>query len=382
MLLLGMLLGYISSCSRLDQVALLKSELPLMWKGMTGISPGKGMVDYPSDGPADIPKAYAMVLLAAVQAQRAQRGFPEAGRISGLWLLENVDENRNGITGWGVPVAWDAYGDGSVNPASTEYTISTAIVVHALLDWAEATDDAPRGRILDVVLAASKPYFDQTMRTPAGLMPYSLSLSDRKYDTFNPAAYMAGQMQRLSRLVDNPTQSELLRKAADQTMRALLEHRKINSATGSWYWNYSIQEDNSNDLPHASYIVDGIRTYIFYGGRLATAFDRARVLSHLDEFLGEKSPDIRAWPRLRPEVTLAARSYDIGMALHIACSEPSMANLRARLIGATPAYKNQDGLYLKYPATLKDRNFVVREYETYMLRGFESCLANLGEVSK
>jgi hypothetical protein len=183
-------------------------------------------------------------------------------------------------------------------------------------------------------------------------------------------------MQRLSKLVNDPGQSLLLRKAADQTMLAMLEHRKINSATGSWYWNYSVQEDNSNDLPHASYIVDGIRTYILHGGRHATAFDRAKVLAHLDEFLGEKAPEIRAWPKLRPEVTVPARSYDIGMALNVACSEPTMASTRARLIGATPAYKNKEGDYLKYPAASKDSNFVVREYETYMLRGFETCLAH------
>ncbi|MBN8499399.1 hypothetical protein [Accumulibacter sp.] len=373
---MGMVVASLAACSKVDEAALLKAELPLMWVRMAGPSPGKGLVDYPSDGPADIPKAYAMILLAAVDAQRAGRGFPEAGTVSGLWLLDHADENRNGITGWGVPVAWDAYGDGSENPASTEYTIATAIAVHALLDWAGEPGTAPRDRIMEVVLAASQPYFDASMRTPAGLLPYSLSPPDRRYDTFNPAAYMAGQMQRLSRLVNDPGQAELLRQAADQTMQALLDHRKVNPATGSWYWNYSVQEDSSNDLPHASYVVDGIRTYIRHGGRLAAAFDREKVLAHLDEFLGEKTPDIRAWPRLRPDVTLAARSYDIGMALHVACTEPAMAGLRTRLIAATPAYKDPDGQYLKYPAASKERNFVVREYETYLLRGFETCLAH------
>jgi hypothetical protein len=375
-LFFAMAIASLAACSRVNEADLLKSEVHLMWARVAGPFPGKGLVDYPSDGPADIPKAYGMVLLAAVDALQAGRGFPEAGTVSGQWLLDHSDENSNGISGWGVPVAWDAYGDGSVNPANTEYTISTAIAIHALLDWMEASGVAPRDRIMKVVLASSRPYFDSFMRTPAGLMPYSLLSQDRRYDTFNPAAYIAGQMQRLSRLVSDTGQAVLLREAADQTMQALLDHRKVNPATGSWYWNYSVQEENSNDLPHASYIVDGIRTYIRHGGRLAAAFDRDKVMAHLDEFLGEKASDIRGWPKLRNDVTMPARSYDIGMALHIACTEPTLANLRERLILGISAYKNPAGQYLKYPAASKEKNFVVREYETYLLRGFETCLAH------
>ncbi len=375
-LFFAMAIASLAACSRVDEADLLKSEVHHMWARMAGPFPGKGLVDYPSDGPADIPKAYGMVLLAAVDALQAGRGFPEAGTVSGLWLLDHSDENSNGITGWGVPVAWDAYGDGSVNPANTEYTISTAIAIHALLDWMEAPGIVPRDRIMKVVRAASRPYYDSSMRTPAGLMPYSLLSQDRRYDTFNPAAYIAGQMQRLSRLVSDPGQAVLLREAADQTMQALLDHRKVNPATGSWYWNYSVQEENPNDLPHASYIVDGIRTYIRYGGRLAAAFDRDKVIAHLDEFLGEKASNIRGWPKLRPDITTLARSYDIGMALHIACTEPALANLRERIIAGISAYKNPAGQYLKYPAASKEKNFVVREYETYLLRGFETCLAH------
>src|SRR5690606_28257631 len=119
---------------------------------------------------------------------------------AGQWLLQHGDENQNGIIGWGVPVAWDAYGDGSINPKDTEYTISTAIAVDALLSWLDFSDADLRAKILDVIERSLEPYLNSSMRTPAGLLPYSLMVSDRRYDTFNPAAYLAGQMQRFSHL--------------------------------------------------------------------------------------------------------------------------------------------------------------------------------------
>src|SRR5690606_11942402 len=122
----------------------------------------------------------------------------EIGFNAGQWLLQHDDENQDGTIGWGVPVAWDAYGDGSVNPKDTEYTISTAIAVDALLSWLDFSDTSLHARILNTVEQSLEPYLDGSMRTPAGLLPYSLMPSDRKYDTFNPAAYLAGQLQRFS----------------------------------------------------------------------------------------------------------------------------------------------------------------------------------------
>ncbi len=344
--------------------------------------PGRGMTDYPSDLPDDIPKAYAMVLLGEIARGRLLGAgeVPRPGPVAGTWLLDHADENRDGVTGWGVPIAWDAYGDGSINPANTEYAISTAISIHALLDWAEVSDKAPRQRILDTVEKALLPYLDSRIRSPAGMSPYSLKTSDRPYDTFNPAAYLAGQMQRFSRITNDAAMAAKLREAADSTMRALLAHKQINPEGGDWYWNYSIQEAVPNDLPHASYIVDGIVAYLVHGGQLSDRFDRPKVVAHLLQFLDAKGEGLRAWPRFKADVTMPARLYDLGIAMHVACSEQALAPMRGKLFAQVPAYLGADGHYMKYPLSSERPNLVVAEYEAYLFRGLASCAAETMRV--
>ena len=123
--------------------------------------PARGITDYTGGHVGDVPKGYAMVLLAELTYRRRHRDHPlTLARTAGSWLLHHRDENRDGVIGWGVPAAWDAYGDGSTNPANTEYTISTAIVVDALLDWLERTVAAPElvnaAQPLAVVLVESR----------------------------------------------------------------------------------------------------------------------------------------------------------------------------------------------------------------------------------
>lgn len=388
-LLGALLLATLVSCTRTVDVPAPSQEPPAQVQSLSVDShlkalydrfdpahPGRGVTDYPGHTVEDVPKSYAKVLLAELDRQQIDlmADWPDLGTTVGFWLLRHADENNDGVTGWGVPVAWDAYGDGSVNPKHTEYTISTAIAVHALLDWAEKGAGAPRTEILSTVSRAMKPYLSRQMLSPSGMLPYSLLEQDRRYDTFNPAAYLAGQMQRYSRIVGDKRVAGKLRDVADMTMQVLLDQHKLSSEGGAWYWNYSIQESTPNDLPHASYIVDGIATYVRYGGRLAGEFDMARIYAHLAEFLPEKGTGIRGWPRFRPDIDRPARSYDLGMALYLACHTPELSPLRQRLKDAVADYRNGDGAYLKYPPNTKDAEpMAVAEYEAYLYRGLTHC---------
>lgn len=345
--------------------------------------PGHGTTDYPGHAEGDVPKAYAMVLLAEVQrlgtAWRAAE--PNRAHAAGHWLLEHADENADGVVGWGLPVAWDAYDDGSINPADTEYTISTAIVIDALLSWAERDASAPHERIARTVQAAIEPYLDASLWSPSGLAPYSLQPADRRYDTFNPAAYLAGQIQRASLGVADPRRRARYLDSADATMRALLRHRQIAPGSGHWYWAYSVQQPGlPNDLPHAGYVIDGIRTYIEHGGRLADQFDWYAVLGHLADFRGtEKDPDaVRAFPAFHREVTLPARSYDLGFALHLACTETRATHLAPWLAQAVERFRTPAARFLKYPVgtpagLATSPHLVINEYEAYLYRGLTAC---------
>src|SRR5262245_40059249 len=76
---------------------------------------GYGATDYPGNLEEHIPKAYAAVLMAEVNRARMTGGvLSPQGIAAGKWLLDNADLNGDGVVGWGIPIAWDAYGDGTV----------------------------------------------------------------------------------------------------------------------------------------------------------------------------------------------------------------------------------------------------------------------------
>ncbi len=335
--------------------------------------PGRGLPDYPSDEPADVPKSYAMILLGA-QADASHKEkdrITDLGVKAGEWLMDNADANRDGVIGWGVPVAWDAYGDGSVNPENTEYSISTAIVVDALLGWLDYVDDQRKLEILAMVEKALTPYLPETMRTPAGLLPYSLLPNDRKYDTFNSAVYLAGQMQRYAQLVESSDLKEALESAADSTMKALLKHKKKAPKTASWFWDYSVQENIPNDLPHAGYIIEGVITYIESNGRLSAALNKDKIFGHLLDFF-DKNGVVRGWPAFRPEITTPPRLYDLSIAAQLMCRfrGKTAANV---FLAEVVRYASPDGGYLKYPYELTENNKRVAEYEAYLYRSLMTC---------
>ncbi len=374
----GLCVVLLAACEKAEPLANYPANtVTRMQAGLDMSHPGRGPTDFGSNTPADVPTAYAMVLLAEVERGRLSipGEVPEPGPVAGTWLLEHADENRDGVIGWGLPIAWDAYGDGSVNPADTEYAISTGIVVHALLEWLGASGKAPRERILSAVGQALAPYLDRAMWSPAGMLPYSLRASDRKYDTFNSAAYLAGQMQRFSKVTGDASLASKLQVAADSTMQALLANRQVTPDGNAWYWNYSIQELSPNDLAHAGFIIDGVNAYMASGGQLSSRFERAKVVANLLQFLESGGAVVRAWPRSKGGTNAPARLVDLGVALHITCKEPTLAMLRGALLTQMQGHVGGDGHYMKYPRSSGLPNLAVAEYEAYLFRGLASCAA-------
>lgn len=338
--------------------------------------PGRGVTDYPGATVGDIPKSYAMIVLADLERRRhgIRSDLPDLVEPAGRWLLDHATEAEDGAVGWGLPVAWDAYGEGSENPAGTIYSISTGIAADALLSWLEADPEAPAEEILQTVGTALD-NFAGAPRTPDGLIPYSLEAADRPYDTFNSAAYVAGQMQRFAAYADSAL-ARRLTGAADATVDSLVRNHRT-SRDGHWYWRYSLQETNANDMPHASYIVDGLRTYVREGGALADEVDLPRALGHLEEFVDDAGRP-RAWPALQDDIDRPPRLYDVGMALSLACSEPTLAGVADTLLPTIDGYRAPDGSgFLKFPVGTPDQDaLVVNEYEAYLWRGLVACTAD------
>lgn len=333
--------------------------------------PGRGTTDYPGNTSDDVPKGYAMILKAELLAMRGG-DVSFLGRSAGNFLLDHSDERKDGFPGWGVPLAWDPYGDGSTNPAHTKYTISTAIVIDSLLDWIEQDPSAPRDRVLELVRDAIRPYLDPHILSPSGLLPYSLETVDRPYDTFNPAGYLAGVMQRYSRLETDPNLAKQIRSVADMTVAAHLKHRQVGP-NGSWYWNYSVTEPVPNDLAHAGYIMYGMRLYADNEGGLREHLDISAIEQHLTDFIDRDMGTILAWPSFRSDTNTSARSYDLGMGMFLVC-QLKKNELRNYYVASLELYRGINGEYLKYPPKPGQPDLAVREYEGYVLLGLASCL--------
>lgn len=336
--------------------------------------PGRGLVDYGADEVGDAAKSYAMILKAEIRRLRVDGATELSPRGTNAlrWIVRSADLDGDGVIGWGVPVAWDAYGDGSTNPPNHEYTISTAIVVDALLDLCDAAPST-REVVLPLIEQSLDPYLDGEAISPSGMPSYSLAEADHRYDCFNPAAYLAGQLQRFANVTLDVERAEQARRLADATIEVLLrEHRTTEN--GHWYWQYSIQEAVPNDLPHACYIVDGILRYAEHGGRLADRFDVPAVLAHLGDFRGES--DWRAWPRFREDVGPdPPRLYDLGMALALATDEPALEAEAESLAAFLLRYRRHDGFFRFRPSDAR----VINEYQAYALLGMTAHLAETPE---
>lgn len=334
--------------------------------------PGRGVTDYPGNTVEDVPKAYASILFAEVtrSSEGIRADLPNLADAAGNWLITNARLDETGVVGWGVPVAWDAYGDGSVNPVNTSYAISTGIVVDALLTWMEASSTAPADEIKAVVEQALTAYADPRVRTPAGLVPYSLREPDRSYDTFNSAAYIAGQMQRFAKYASSPEIAGRLEDAADATMSSLIANHQ-ESPGGAWFWRYSVQENVANDLAHASYIVDGVQTYIREGGAVSSGVASPAVSAHLGEFADDHGR-LRGWPTFQENIDAPARLYDLGMALVFGCSSEPRPQLEEQAKKTIPLHRS-DGGFSRYPVGVDKPDLIVKEYEAYLWRGMIAC---------
>jgi hypothetical protein len=336
-----------------------------------GPSPGRGMIDYPGNAIEDVPKGYAAILKGEIMGKQSVGPLSPLGRLAGQFLIDHSDERKDGYPGWGVPAAWDAYGDGSINPRHTKYAIANAVVIDALLDWVESDASAPRAQIMALAREALRPYTDPAMLSPAGLLPYSLEEPDRRYDTFNPAAYLAGVMQRFAAMNDNPTFNAALRRAADSTINALLRHKRL-TAKGAWYWYYSVSETNPNDLAHAGYIMHGLRLYTKNHGALAARIDLPAVERHLADFLDPRTGALNAWPKFREVGNNPARAYDLGMGLYLVCTRADRP-LQEAYLRSVDAYREIAGGYLKYPPKQGQKDERIKEYEAYVFMGLAAC---------
>ena len=101
--------------------------------------------------------ARAARAVAASDPARSQRYTSVAITIAN-YLVRHDALAPNGQLGWGRPDAWDAFGDGTVNPAHQVYAFQTALVSWALLDVYTLTHNTTYLTTVERVMASYLPH--------------------------------------------------------------------------------------------------------------------------------------------------------------------------------------------------------------------------------
>lgn len=284
--------------------------------------PGFGF-DVSRAEPQEHAMGYAFHATAAVNL-----GKIDAARKSAEWLIANA-----GPHGWGLGWSWDAFGDGTPNPADSAYGIETAVGVRALLDVFDATGDR---HFSDAALKALDGYSQSfTATKEGGFFWYSDNKNDAVQVT-NVSAMLAGQYARSAKLFGR----EDHRKLAEAALGQLMRERKVSSEGGAW-WPYGSTRPAANDAVHAAHVVIGIADAARY---LGGSIDLSDEASHL---LGFVSGDtvLEEHPLVSPErPRVSARAGGIAI-MAAALAEAGFVKDGLRIAEVLKGYQAETGQF-------------------------------------
>ena len=197
--------------------------------------------------------------------------------------------------------------------------------------------------VLDRVV---EPYLSDATASPAGLIVYSFAEADREYDCFNSSLFMAGEIQRYSKLLPDGPVRDTCQQNSDRVMQVVYDYREITEG-GCWYWHYQVAESRLNDLLHVGYCAHGVIEYVNSDGRHANLFDIDAINRYVYSFR-----DTYIWYEL-PGSKVELRLWSLGMGLYVARSlndsevAHSIILFSRRYRGAEP------GIYFYSPTILE-----------------------------
>jgi hypothetical protein len=168
-------------------------------------------------------------------------------------MVQHLLELRNADGGWGLQSSWDAFGDHTVNPASTTYTVTTA--AHAgpavLGAWQhDLVSDADLRRAVDSLLAIP------TWQVPGGLC---VSYSTSAYDTGKCVSNVSLGAAAWLKQVRDATGWSIPR--LDTVVAGVTGARRYLFQKETGYWAYSDlanQRDLPQDPAHQGYTLESM----------------------------------------------------------------------------------------------------------------------------
>ena len=185
------------------------------------------------------------------------------------WLLMNRDLDSDKIFGWGLPSAWDAFGDGTTNPANTQYTITNALVMEGLVSVLENNKMMSMHKdIISTLDSIVRFYFNKVFTEIDSNRGY-FSYSPLKHDDYfvpNVSSFFMGVTIRyLKTNKSNLSKRELafVWSRIDKAASAIIEVATIRNSFP--FWKYVALndkfKDKDNDLVHHCLILFGIEEY-------------------------------------------------------------------------------------------------------------------------
>ncbi len=257
---------------------------------------GKGFDLYDASQETHQATTYAQVLSSESFHYRKYPNEESRLRIhkAASWLLENADLDGDGKPGWGLPFAWDAFGDGSMNPVDQPYTIDTAIVAIGLMDalevdgfWSEEERLKIISCLRQVFTRWSTEAFTESDAT-TGYYWYSTNQTDH-FNVINVSSMLVGAQQKFIKLYGTYLDNEelvLYRHCVDSVAKMVVENAIIISGGPYWFYNESNRLDPiANDLVHHVYILFGMEMYRSNGGIVPLSWTIQQAVKSLDAFL-------------------------------------------------------------------------------------------------
>lgn len=185
--------------------------------------------------------------------------------------LDRVYAQRLASGGYGLPYAWDAFSDGTTNPATTTYSITvTGQVGRVMLDGYKA-GVVPRAEIERLV--------DVTLRMPRindGKPGVCISYSSTGHDT--KAGYCVFNIvASAGKFLADARDAGVVRPGQDALLAGLTQRDAANYATGSGFWPYRDGAAGLNDWNHNAVNVDAELTLSPAIGRDALSRMMART---------------------------------------------------------------------------------------------------------
>ena len=242
------------------------------------------------------------------------------------WLLDNADLDKDGKAGWGFPFAWDAFGDGSVNPVNQPYTIDTALVAIGLLDtlavegfWSPEEKLQIINSLRDVFTRWCNEAYTQTDDNH-GYYRYSTNQAD-DYNVVNVSSMFAGGLQRFLAeygYMLNPHEIALYSNCADSVAKSIIEEAFFKY--DGPFWNYiesPLISARTNDLVHHVYILFGMDMYRIYGGKEQLSWTTDQSMNSLDLFFSNSKlfnfPQDASFANPHIDMSEPANLWGIGM---------------------------------------------------------------------